>query len=97
MNQLTPSDKFRIPPLGFVAIGGLLIALVAIFLFKVNSRLVLNYGLISAMILSHFWMHAGHGNHNDHQEHTGKPNPSAPLNSVPVEKNDQPTQRHGCH
>lgn len=94
MNQLTPSNKFRIPTLGLIAIAGLLIALVAIFVFKVAIGLVLNYGFFAAMILSHFWMHAGHGNHNDHQDRASQPNP---LNPVPVENNNSQNRGHGCH
>jgi hypothetical protein len=97
MNQLTPSNKFRIPTLGLIAISGLLIALAAIFVFKVAIGQVFSYGLFGVMILSHFWMHAGHGNHSDHQEHASPSNPSAPLSPVPVENNDPQNRRHGCH
>jgi len=97
MNQLTPSNKFRIPTLGLIAIVGLLIALVAIFVFKIAVGPVLNYGLFAIMILSHFWMHAGHGNHSEHQEHASPPNPSAQLSSAPVENNHPQNRRHGCH
>jgi fatty acid desaturase len=97
MNQPTPSNKFRIPTFGLIAIIGLLATLVAIFVFKVSLITVLTYGLVVAMMLSHFWMHAGHGNHNDHQEHTDSTNPSNSLNPVPVENNDQSHRSHGCH
>ena len=97
MNQLTPSNKFRIPTVGLITIIGILIALVAIFVFKVAVGLVLNYGLIAAMILSHFWMHAGHGNHGDHQEHASPSNPSDKLGPVLIENNDPQNHRHGCH
>jgi hypothetical protein len=97
MNQLTPSNKFRIPTVGLIAIAGLLIALVAIFVFKVAVGLVLNYGLIAVMIFSHFWMHAGHGNHGDQQEHRHPSKTFDQINPVPVEKNDPQNRRHGCH
>lgn len=97
MDQLTPSNKFRIPKLGLVAIAGLLIALVAIFVFKVAVGVVLNYSFLAAMIMSHFFMHAGHGNHNSHQENANSSNPIDSLSSVPVENNDPQHRSHGCH
>ena len=97
MNPITPSNKFRIPTLGLITMAGLLIALIAILVFNVNPGLVFNYGLIVAMILSHFWMHAGHGKHSDPQEHASKSNSSDPLSPVPVEKNDLQNHSHGCH
>lgn len=97
MNKPTPSNKIHIPTVGLIAIIGLLTALVAIFVFKVALGTVLTYGLLAAMMLSHFWMHAGHGNHKDHQEHTDSTNPSNSLNPVLVENDDQPNRSHGCH
>jgi hypothetical protein len=97
MNQLTPSNKFRIPTIGLIAIAGILIALIAIFVFKVAVGQVLYYGFFVAMITSHFWMHGGHGNHSKHQEQTDPSNTSNQLSPVPVENNDQQNRSHGCH
>ena len=68
MNQIIPSNKNRISPLWLITFAGILIALLAIFVFKVAVGTVINYSFLAAMILSHFWMHAGHGNHNNHKE-----------------------------
>ena len=97
MNQLSPSSKFRIPTIGLIAIAGILIALVAIFVFKVAIGQVLNIGFIVVMLTSHFWMHGGHGNHNKNREHTDSFNGSNQLSPVPVENNDQQNRSHGCH
>lgn len=93
MNQPTPSNKFRIQPLLLIAISGLLAALVAIFVFKVAVGPVLNYGLIGAMILSHFWMHTGHTGHGGHQEQSPLSKTGDQLSPVPVENE----RKHGCH
>lgn len=97
MNQLTPSSKFRIPTVGLIVIAGILIAMVAIFVFKVAVGQVLNIGFIVLMLTSHFWMHGSHGNHNKHQEQTDPFNGSNQLSTVPVENKDQQNHSHGCH
>lgn len=97
MNQHTPSNKIRIPTLGIIAIAGLLIALVAIFVFKAAINMVFYYGFFAVMILSHFWMHGNHGDHNDQQKKGGISNSSNQLSPVPVENNDPQDRRHGCH
>lgn len=93
MNQSTPTNKVQIQPLVLITIAGLLAALVANFVFKVAVGHVINYGLIGAMILSHFWMHAGHAGHGQHQEQTLLSNTNDQLSPVPV-KNER---KHGCH
>jgi hypothetical protein len=94
MNESTPSNKFSFPTLGIITIAGLLVALAAIFVFNVAVGVVLNYAFFAVMILSHFWMHAGHNNHNGHQGHT---NPSDPLVPVPIKNTDSQNRRPGCH
>lgn len=93
MNQTNPSNKLRIQPFVLVTVAGLLAALVAIFVFKVSVGLVINYGLIGAMILSHFWMHAGHTGHGGHQEQSPLSKTGDRLSPVPVENE----HKHGCH
>jgi hypothetical protein len=97
LDNIPSSKKFRIPKLGLIAIAGVLAALLAIFVFNVKPGLVLNYGLLGAMILSHFFMHAGHGAHNGHQEKASPANPTDKLTPVPVEIDDPQNSRHGCH
>ncbi|MBI3361538.1 MAG: hypothetical protein HY023_10560 [Chloroflexi bacterium] len=66
---LTPDRPFRIPTIAWVAAGGLVAALVAIFVFKVAAGTVLIYGLFGLMALSHLFMHGGHGSHGGHAGH----------------------------
>jgi len=97
--NMSPSNRFRIPTWVLVAIDGISIALVAIFIFKVNPGLVLSYGLVAVMFLSHFFMHSGHGNHNDHQEHDNQSSlhiPPGEFSPVPVENDDPNKHSHGC-
>jgi hypothetical protein len=97
MNQLTPVNKFRMPIPGIIAIAGLLIALVAIFVFKVALALVLNYGFFAVMLLSHFWMHGSRGHNNNRQENSTASNESNQLNTISVKNNDSQNHGHGCH
>lgn len=97
MDNITPSKKFHISKLALIAIAGVIAALLAIFIFKVKPGLVLNYGLLGAMILSHFFMHAGHGDHNGHQEKGVSENAGHKLSPVPVEIDDPQNARHGEH
>jgi hypothetical protein len=93
MNQPTPTNKVRIQPLVLITVAGLLAALAAIFVFKVAIGQVINYGLIGAMILSHFLMHTGHGGHGQRHEQTPLSNTNDQLSPVPVENE----RKHGCH
>ena len=69
MNQTNPSQtRFEFNHSYLITIAGLLAALVAIFVFKVLLAWSSIMALIGAMILSHFWMHAGHTGHGEHQE-----------------------------
>lgn len=97
MNTQFDDKKFHIPALGWVAIGMVLIGLAAIFLFNVSVGSVLNYGLIAAMILSHFWMHGNHSSHHENHTDGNHTNSSAQLSPVPVKNDPTQNQRHGCH
>jgi len=98
--NVTSTNKFRIPIWMLAAIDGISIALVAIFIYKVNPGLVLSYGLIAVMFLSHIFMHSGHGNHHDHQEHDNQANlynSPGEFHPVPVKNDDTNNHSHGCH
>lgn len=97
MNQNISSNKILIPALGLIAIAMEAVALEVILVFKVYPGLVLNYGLFAVMILSHFWMHGNHGDHNHQQKNGRLSNSSNQLSPVPVENNDPQNRRHGCH
>ncbi len=98
--KMIGKNKFRIPIWSLAALDGILIALVAIFIYKVPSSLVLSYGLIAVMLLSHIFMHSGHGTHGNHQEQDKKANLQNPLDefhTVPDIKSEENKHSHGCH
>lgn len=65
----TPTQQrpLRIPPLVWFLAIGLVIALIAIFVFNVAINTVAYYGFFALMIGSHFFMHGGHGGHGGQQ------------------------------
>jgi fatty acid desaturase len=97
MNFYTPVKNSRFLKLALVVLVGLIVALVAIFVFKVKPSLVLNYGLIVAMIVSHFFMHSGHANNDGQHNQTTQVSPSSQLSMVPIENDDSQDRNHGCH
>ncbi len=93
-------NKFRIPMWSLAALAGIMIALVAIFVYKIPLSLVLSYGLIAVMLLSHIFMHSGHSTHGDHQEQdkqSNLQNPSVEYHTVPDNKAEENKRSHGCH
>lgn len=71
MEHYTPSNTvsekpFRIPTIVWILVGGLIIALAAIFVFGVPAGTVGYYSLFALFMGSHFFMHAGHGGHGGH-------------------------------
>ena len=85
----------RIPPiLWFLGIG-LIVALVAIFVFNVAINTVAYYGFFALMIGSHLFMHSGHGGHGGHtgQQSGTASNPA----EVVKDKNEHTGHSGGCH
>ena len=97
MNINTTVKKSRFLKLALVVLIGIIVALVAIFVFKVKPSLVLNYGLIVVMIGSHFFMHSGHENHGVQHNQTTQISSPSQLRTVPVEKDNSQNGNHGCH
>lgn len=96
----------RIPRLVWIVGGGLLIALVAVVVFKVPLNNVAYFGFIALMMGSHFFMHGSHGGHGDHgQPKNSATNavnpdstPTANGAAVTTPSTDQPTRHSGgCH
>lgn len=85
------SDRpVRIPPIVWVLAIGLVIALIAIFVFNVAVNIVAYYGLLAFVFGSHFFMHGGHSNHAGQQ-------PGAALNPDEAKKNEHAGHSGGCH
>jgi hypothetical protein len=63
MEDNSPMDDrlFRIPPIVWVLSVGLVVALLAIFVFNVAVKTVVYYGFFALMMGSHFFMHGSRG------------------------------------
>ncbi len=97
---MNPTNKIRNFTWVLVAIVGISIALVAIFVFRVNPGLVLSYGLIFTMFFGHLFMHNGHSHNNIQQQDDTQSSlyiPPVKYSPVPVENDETHKQSHGCH
>ena len=79
--------KMRIPPIVWFLGLGLIIALVAVFVFNVALNTVASYGFFALMIGSHLFMHGAHGGH----QHNVTPN------TPESKENDHASHSGGCH
>ncbi len=105
-HSTTEDRSIRIPRFVWIIGGGLLIALVAVVIFKVPFSTVAYFGFIALMMGSHFFMHGSHGGHGDHSQHgnssTNAANtddmPNANGTAITTPSTDQPTRHSGgCH
>lgn len=83
----------RIPPIVWVLGIGLVIALIAIFVFNVAVNTVTYYGLLAFVFGSHFFMHGSHGGHGSHAGQQ----PGAALNPDEAKKNEHAGHSGGGH
>jgi hypothetical protein len=95
MEDNSPIDDrpFRIPPIVWVLSVGLVVALLAIFVFNVAVKTVVYYGFFALMMGSHFFMHGAHGGHGGHGGHQR----GTTLDNTDSTKNEQPKHTGGCH
>jgi hypothetical protein len=105
-HSTTDDRPIRIPRIVWIVGGGLLIALVAVVIFKVPFSTVAYFGFLALMMGSHFFMHGSHGGHGDHGQPGSPPTntentdstPNANNTSVTTQSTDQPTRHSGgCH
>ena len=98
MEHNSPVDDrpLRIPPIVWVLGGGLIAALVAIFIFNVAFTTVVYYGFIALMVGSHFFMHGAHGGHGGHGGSAGHQHGST-SNNTDTNKNEHSGHTGGCH
>jgi len=94
----TPAQQrpLRIPPIVWFLAIGLVIALLAIFVFNVAINTVAYYGFFALMIGSHLFMHGGHAGHGGHGSHAGRQS-SAGSNDAEADKNEHAGHSGGCH
>ena len=96
MDQNSPMDGrlIRIPPIVWFMGAGLIVALLAIFVFNVTVTNVIYYGFLVLMMGSHFFMHGGHGGHR----HASTSNTTeSNENTIDPNKNEHSGHGGGCH
>lgn len=79
----------RVSPVVWILGAGLVIALVAIFIFNISISTVAYYGFLAFMFGGHFFMHGSHGTHGNHAGH----DQSGPESS----KDEDARHTGGCH
>jgi hypothetical protein len=94
-NPLTAERPLHIPPVVWFLGVGLVIALIAVFVFKVAVGTVAYYGLFAFMMGSHFFMHGSHGGHGGFVGHQHGPASSAAEDQP--DKNERSGHNGGCH
>jgi hypothetical protein len=102
-NPPTSVRPVRIPPIIWLLGLGLIVALVAIFVFSVPLGTVGYYALITFFVGSHFFMHGSHGGHGGHGE-DDRPNQARGAASevdglAPNAQRQDEQNKHagGCH
>jgi uncharacterized membrane protein YgcG len=98
-NTVITQRQMNIPPIVWCLGIGLVIALIAIFVFKVAVGTAAYYGLLVVMIGGHFFMHTGHSGHG---RHGGSGGHQRSPKSDAVESDRSDTNKHsghpgGCH
>ena len=88
----------RIPPIAWFLGLGLLVALVAIFVFNVPLGTVGYYALIAFFIGGHFFMHGSHGGHASHgQNADARTNVDGPAGAGQSKSDEHAGHSGGCH
>lgn len=89
---------WRVPPIVWFLGLGLLVALMAIFVFNVAINTVVSYGLIALMVGGHFFMHGSHGGHAGHGAPPHAPaNPDGSASAAQTSPDDHRRHSGGCH
>jgi hypothetical protein len=86
----------RIPRFVWFLSVGLIVALVAIFVFNAAVSTVVYYGFIALFVGSHFFMHGGHGGHGGSDGHQHGPVSNA-VESDKSDSNEHSEHTGGCH
>ena len=97
-NFPTTDRPVRIPPIAWFLGLGLLIALVAIFMFNVPLGTVGYVAFIAFFIGSHFFMHGSHSRHGGNEQRTDvQTNVDGPSGAAQSTPNEQARHSGGCH
>lgn len=93
-SNVTSARRSGLPLAGWVALAGLIAAIVAIFVFNVAVGTVLTYGVIGLIFFGHLFMHGGHGSHSSHDGSTTSP---SDTEAQAEQKNKHTDHSGGCH
>ncbi len=96
-NTNMTQHQTNIPPMVWFLGIGLVIALIAIFVFNVAVNTVALYGLFAFMIGSHLFMHGSHGGHGGSADHQHGPVSNAVESDQPDNNNQHSGHTGGCH
>lgn len=77
----------RIPRIVWILGAGLVVALIALFVFDVPLGTVLSYGLIALAMGGHLFMHGSHGGHAGHDEPAQSGTPQPGQTTDPLDAN----------
>jgi hypothetical protein len=93
----TPTQRtLQIPPIVWFLGIGMVIALIAIFIFNVAVSTVAYFGLFAFMIGSHFFMHGSHAGHGGQRSHAGH-QPGIVSNLGDADNDEHAGHSGGCH
>lgn len=96
-NTNIPRSKTNIPPVVWFLGAGLVIALIAIFIFNVAVSTVAYYGLLAFLAGGHFFMHGGHAGHGGGGGSAGHQHGPVSNADESGQKEQQADRNGGCH
>jgi hypothetical protein len=88
---IEPDRPLRISPAVWLIGVGLITALLAVFVFKVAAGTVITYSFIGLMLVSHLFMHGGHGSHGGHSDQAQRQDPSSTVDG-PARQSSTPSK-----
>lgn len=86
-NSRVDDRPLRVSPIVWFLGAGLIIALIAIFVFNVSINTVAYYGFIALMFGGHLLMHGGYRGHQH----------GSPSNAAESNQNEHSKHTGGCH
>lgn len=95
-NPPTTNRPVHIPPVVWFLGLGLIVTLVAIFVFSIPLGTVGYYALFAFFIGSHFFMHGSHAGHGGHTEN-GLRTTNADGPAEATQAKDEQSRSGGCH
>ena len=84
--------RTHVPGIVWAALAIVAAGVGAVLIFGVPADRALTYGFLGLMILSHFFMHAGHGAHGKHSQAR-----SSEPDSQPAKGSEDHGSHGGCH